>query len=439
MSYETKFENKDRLSSLEDAGTMFNLLGVSESIDDELRIFDSDPERGLYLVHYLSPGKAVRCIRGVIFQYYPDDRSPKMVCRSFPYTEEISYSDAVNNPKLMTENLTFDTENEYTEVTSAEEGTIIRMFYHDGDPFGEPRWFLSTHKKIDGSRSRWAGKPFGLMFSDVWPNWSAEADTLLNRSKCYVFLLSHPDNRLVCPIPKPSLKLVGIYEPDTTAAKLRHVPISLYFNVDNQQTLPFSLSTPMPVSSLKEFMSTASTLSWKETTGLLYTNFSTGVSFKVTPDLYDEYRGIRGNEPNLRLRYLQLESDSRHLLRELFPERTKFFDDIDKNVIMLTDYLVDLYRRRYVNCEYIRIPPEDYYIINRVHQNFIPGKSIAYNIDHQLSTSSPRQINAMINHMTLSKKCPEPDGGVPEKSKTPKRITFSDFTPSFRFRRGSAS
>ena len=200
-----KFYTKPRLSSLgSKAEKMFALLGVKASEDVHLRIFDSIDEGNVILVHYISLSPTVYHVRGVVI----DVVNERILCSSFPYTEEYTVvpPETTANPESL-QFLKASGKVSFSEdciVTKAYEGTILRLFSYKGT------WYLSTHKKLDGSKSRWAGPPFGMMFDSIWGK-DVPKESIFDPEKCYVLLMSHPDNKLVCDIRVPKLYVVASY------------------------------------------------------------------------------------------------------------------------------------------------------------------------------------------------------------------------------------
>ena len=143
------------------------LLGVSEADVGSVKAIDhlsDDSGRILYMLfHYMQPvAPTAATVRGVIVDVsHADPADARVVCISFPYTPTVNVdSDTVRS--LFTEG-----SDRIVSLSSAYEGTIIRAFYADalttgsgssvgtGGSSGTGRWLLSTHKRVDGSRSRW--------------------------------------------------------------------------------------------------------------------------------------------------------------------------------------------------------------------------------------------------------------------------------------------
>lgn len=361
-----KLRNKPKISDLgnKTAAIVFDLIGVSPEHDEHLRVLDEHRDANLVLVHYLTPLPEVSHVRGVII----DTKEAAVVAGSFPHTEEYSPS----SEKAAQIQVDKD-----TCVTVAYEGTILRMFRAST---GE--WFLATHKRIDGRQSRWSGPAFGESWNKLWGD-PRRYDAYLRSDLCYAFLLSEPANRLVCTMSEPQLYHVATFQGDDQYPPAASDYIQPHPNV--------ILSLPLDISTNEEMLARAKALDWKVHAGLLVAN-AQGM-FKLVPDQYAQMRNVRGNEPNLRMRYLQLLAEGREReLRDLFTEREMFFQSVDDQLRRLTDYLRALYETRYVRREFLRLPREEYYVLERVHRG-------DEDIEAVLRTSTPRQLNAMLKHL----------------------------------------
>ncbi len=423
-----RFLSKPKISDLEKAEMVYKLLEITpeDAKNAEIRILDEkkddnpslqgggsglSPRRGdnLILVHYLILTPKVHHIRGIVI----DIESEKIVATSFPYTDEISLEDLSeeylnldfddSDPSFQEDSLQESSLQEAQRrdptFTIAYEGTILRVYR------GGETWYMSTHKKIDGRRGRWSGPTFGEMFDDMWGK-NRKFEDYLNPKNCNVFLLSHKDNRLVCEIKESKLYHVGTFESEENGGMKRVSGklLKSHPNVVDQESLK--------ISSFKDLLETANKLDWRECTGLLVTSVSDNKlkCLKILPKKYTEQRDIRGGEPNLRLRYLQLrEKGEKEKIRKLYPEKLSFFNDVEKEIDGLTPYLGDIYIRRYRQGNYLRLPQEIYITLEKTRRNYNRKLTLEENIVEHLNTGTARQINAIIRCMRLTAK------GIPLK------------------------
>ncbi len=399
-----RFVEKPRISESypTKSSVIYKLLGVSAAGDSNLRILDEVEEDNLILVHYLEPTLETRHIRGVVI----DVEKEQIVAESFPYTEELLPSEE----KIKTVPLGTD-----CKVTKAFEGTILRVFRGRVSK----NWYLSTHRKINGRRSRWAGPPFGKLFDSLWgdsgsdPESETPMETYLTPGNCYVFLLSHPDNRLVCRISEPCIHHVQTFGPGkegqmaVTFTKL----LKPHPNVKSQVVLN--------IQTTEDLIKKTEELDWQECSGLLVTQYATLSAeekivscWKVIPESYQQRRCIRGNEPNFRFRYLQLNDlkwSSKGLgtqaqFRELFPEKKELFDMVDTHLENLPKFLMDFYNDRYKEGNFIYLPREIHFVLELTRSAYSPAMSLEENLKDNMESSDARQLNAMIRFMIEEQK-----------------------------------
>ncbi len=413
-----RFLSKPKLSDLFDAEkekAICKLIWVSNSDSEtNLRVFDQVEEDNLILLHYLKEVSSVYHVRGLVV----DTETLEIVGQSFPFTEELSPGDLggyQDSPKY-DKPIHGDVSDYY--ITHAYEGTILRFFQGRVTK----KWYLSTHKKINGRRSRWSGPMFGDIFDSFWQDPGSLGDGLDGRA-CYIFLISHPDNRLVCKIPSAKIMLLGystgnclysLINPDES------VPDPLEY-LKEQAIEPSTIEKreSFHVETLDDLKEKTEQLLWEDCTGLLLT-FWDNVKprlrcYKVVPDEYTKRRDLRGSEPNFRLRYLQLHAQGDDEdFRELFPEKEEFFDQIEKDMtIDLPRYLKQLYYERYTKKQFTRLPPEEHYVLEKTRKEYVPGRSIIANLRLTLNDCNPRQLNALIKYMYVSRKTGPTCGASP--------------------------
>ena len=381
-----RFIEKPKISDLyPECPVIYKLLRVTPEEDSNLRILDEIPKDNLILVHYLNPTPKTRHIRGIII----DVVNERIVAESFPYTEEmLPTSDLVSGIPL----------GDCQEITKAYEGTILRVFRG----IVTHEWYISTHRKINGRMSRWAGPPFGEMFDSLWG--SAKWEDHLSPNNCYVFLLSHNDNRLVCQIDEPCIHHVQTFhsiEDGSMVATFKGL-LKDHPNVKAQTVLSSIKSTEQLIKETEK-------LDWRDCSGLLVTQYEERpegrvitACWKVVPESYQEKRGIRGNEPNFRFRYLQLREESpprTSEIRELFPEKKELFDDVEKYITEVPQFLAEFYKERFENHNFIYLPKYIHHIITTTQKAYSPDLSLCDNLKENMETGDARRLNALIRYM----------------------------------------
>lgn len=326
-------------------------LGLSESQASSVKIFDE--RDGMFLLHFTSeePEKGLENLRGLVLQQ-TDSKDWSLpdyvqVCRSFPHTKDYEAGKPENLSKVTGKIL---------EAHWSEEGTVIRVFFANG------RWYISSHRLIDCTNRRWSSKRnFGDLFDDCIPR--DQLHNYLDRDLVYVFLLQHPENRIVTNFEAPSLLHVltlkkteeGLEE---TEAKVDHpnvhYPVKLETN-DVSELLALAENPP----------------DQKNGVILKVKNGEEDGYVKFVSQEYTRKRLIRGNEPNLSIRYLDLtrleDNGPAAELLEMFSENKPALLNQRQDVRNLKSYLNDIYRSRFVHKERHVVPRDEYLVVKHTY------------------------------------------------------------------------
>lgn len=390
--YNTILLSKRKISTLDPkvAIKIYNLLNINseQAENGAVRILDSNEELGLYLLHYINYIPAVAHIRGTIVQVTHDEDGnvyANIICQTFPYIEEFTEEDKDFD------NILEEIFNPQMRIYEGKEGTFIRVFKERMSGI----WFFSTHKRIDGVKSRWSGPRFSETFHQLWGDESV--DEYLYDDRVYVFLVSQPENRLVSKIPSPALRLVGEFKNDSNG---NCVLLEDTFAMKKVHPCVEILQSKT-VDTRAELYDYLVTMNHETHSGAVI--LSNGKYYRFSPSEYTRLRELRGNEPNLRLRYLTLKYDvadsSFREFTELFKEQQELFDAIETDVVKLRKYLADIYRERYIYRKFIRLPQQEHYVLETAKKYRNEKLSIIQNIHKVLQTSSAKQINGMIKRM----------------------------------------
>lgn len=405
MLYDTnfsRFESKPKISSLDCSDALFKLLNVSVEYDEHLRIFDT--YKNLVLLHYIKMIPEIYHIKGIII----DKEKLEVITPTFPHMPEYEISeieDLWGNKQII------DFDNSKAFVSG--EGTNIRIYHYDGE------WLFSTHKKINGRNSKWSGPKFGNLFDSIWGD--HDFNLVLNKNICYVFILSHVDHRLICSIPKSVLYHVGSFIKEDSNTIIGSITSNsntiIGSSTSNNWILTYDIKLNFNESIIYQepieppnkiwILEKVQSLNWEETSGVVMVTENPLRIIKILSPGYTDHRIIRGNEPNYRLRYLQLKfegitdnySEDQEKLRELYPEKNELFDKVEEDLKRLPEYLEKHYRERYVRRNFTILPPEIHFVLEYTRMKHNKNVSIIENIKNTLKMSNALQLNAMIRHM----------------------------------------
>ena len=193
------------------------------------------------------------------------------------------------------------------------EGTIIRMFYHDG------HWKTSTRRRLDAHNSYWGSNiSFGEMFDIAFANTSKEG---LDKELTYTFLLSsNSHNRLVCkPNPVP-LYFTGAFDKNGSYQISSNNTLE---GCEYTRNIYFTDENALRIAVFNVDIDTSQ--------GFIGFNTKTGEFIKIVNSKYNYKRSLRNNEPDIRARYLQTLCDPNlhRNFREHFYEHARLFRRLD--------------------------------------------------------------------------------------------------------------
>ena len=362
-----------------------------------IRMTDSNDAYGLQLFCYDQCDKfdsdKVKQSRGVVFS------GDTLVMKAFPYTEEIRQTDLE----------TYQSKFNLSECRFyySYEGMLIRMFY-----FGD-KWFISTHRKLDAFRSKWSSK---VSFGEIFVNClqkeyennesfvSALQDTpddlsllerfqkTLDTTKQYMFLLLNTeDNRIVC-IPDvngPEMYHVGTF--DSTSL----LPVDVDIHISKPREI---CNTP---SSLEEVYSHAQKLDYTRYQGIIMFT-PDNKQYKFLNSEYEYFFSVRGNEPSIKFRYLQVRTNPEYnrTLRNMYPSMCGAFDMYETYISNIAKSIFNSYVERFMKKKFVTVSQEEYIIVKACHswhhqdrkKNIVNLKLVL----QEINSSPPSLINKMI-------------------------------------------
>ena len=222
---------------------------------------------------------------------------------------------------------------------------------------------------MDAEKSKWASREsFGALFKKAVNNDSNlqtrfEGDEIydkfldsLNKEYVYLFLLNNnSENRIVCSAPHNSkIYYIGAYVENGD------------FNLD----VDINLEKPKEVSfkDVDEVINYVGENGFERIQGLII--FSPDKIFKILNQKYKEFFDIRGNEPSIKYRYLQVRMNSEQLnkLYYLYPKFGDSFDEYENLLYEAAKKINFYYIRRFIKKKYITVPKDEYNIMKLCHE-----------------------------------------------------------------------
>ena len=243
-------------------------------------------------MNYLKPHLEKNNVRGLFRSVILNDKK-EVVCYS--------------PPKSMTYEYFMETEmNDSVIGMEFIEGTMINVFWHDGS------WEYST-KSVLGCKNRFYNYPnaktFKVMFDEACEAAGLNIE-LLDKTKCYSFVLQHPENRIVIPYTKPQLYIIAAYTIKNNIVEL-HDPFKMHYWVCFENTrvcFPriFDLKEYDMSHLINTFACPHGNTSPYGSMGIVFYNTQTGNRTKLRNITYEKVRQLRGNQAKLEYQYLCL-------------------------------------------------------------------------------------------------------------------------------------
>ena len=154
-----------------------------------------------------------------------------------------------------------------------------------------------------------------------------------------VYVLQHPDNRIVIPFVEPRLFLVGVYSIHNK------FEVCAYDLPSGIASLPLVYGHGIPYAELAEKYASMSTP--YTCMGVVIYNKATGERTKLRNPVYEQVRKLRGNQPKLEYQYLCLRKEQKvDDFLKYYPESKKTCMDTRNRI---HEFTVNLYKN-YVSC-----------------------------------------------------------------------------------------
>lgn len=320
---------------------------------NSVKIVDSLNDLSIY--HYLdcdvNTDKETKKYRGVVM-----NNEGKTICRSFGFTPEIDETDE----ELMTSVVEqFLSEN--VRVLEAYEGTLLRVYFY------QDKWYISTCRKLDAFKSKWgSNKSFGELFEDcIEMSFEQFCKEQLDETKVYCYVLrTYNKNRIVCTgYELPNLFLVGTYDNgDFDNFNFEKCNVPSVYNISTMDEL-------------KEYMEKVES---SKSQGVILMN-EQGECVKVMKHEYVEAFKLRGNQPNILLRYIELqkEGDAKKVetFYNMYPEQKDLIVGFTEVIDDICYYVFRKYRNRFIRKQVSIVPSDLYYVIRELHDGYLKDRT----------------------------------------------------------------
>lgn len=217
-----------------------------------------------------------------------------------------------------------------------EDGTVIRLYFHNN------KWNTATTKCLDARNSFWSShKTFDELFWEVFdPLYLSTLDT-----KCtYIFILLHTENRIVARHKFNCLTFISCINNETGTISYKNI-----FKDSKNIKRPLIINDDP-----KKIVQNFRTYFKPQKRGILFKvkdpKTSAITTYKLDFEEYAVVKKIRGNVPQIRMRYLELlnDAESSKLLKYYFNESKFVFDFVEHSLVNLSKEIHQLYMDSHV-------------------------------------------------------------------------------------------
>jgi hypothetical protein len=231
------------------------------------------------------------------------------------------------------------------------EGTMINVFF---DPVVN-KWEIATRNTVGAESSFYKkahSKTFRDMFFEAADVCGLHLDDSLDTKYCYSFVLQHPENRIVVPFVRPMLYLVGVYEIEQDNAE--HITVQSH-PLTNFVHLNIALPAIYLFTTYAEAIERFGSMNTSyQVVGVILRNQKTGERTKIRNPVYEQVRGLRGNQPRLQYQYLCLRREGK--VRDFltyYPENKKELSVFRDQLHLFTNTLY----ANYISCYVTKTKP----------------------------------------------------------------------------------
>jgi hypothetical protein len=201
-------------------------------------------------------------------------------------------------------------------------------------------------------------------------------------------------NRIVCTAPRrPTIYHVGTF-------------------VDEKLTFNHYVDLPYPreqkFTSVRELVDTVRIIDPAGLQGIIIFA-SNNKQYKILNKEYQDLFNVRGNEPSIKFRYLQIRLDPQATdnLYCLYPDKAHVFDDYENIIYEIARHINKAYVDRYIKGQFVTVPKEEYSIMKICHEWHLENRKrnrISFQkIMEVINEQSPTFLNHMIRKAKTSK------------------------------------
>lgn len=272
--------------------------------------------------------------------------------KNYPFLKECrSIILEKNSNKIISQSLSFKDEEDifidkidWNEcvVEESVDGTLINLYYYND------KWNISTRGTLDANCFWNTTKTFYTLFNEAAEFQKLNYD-LLNKDFCYSFVLCHPESRNITKYSNPCLvhilsrNLVNLEESDEEIG-IRKPNIFKILNLNK-----------LNLHSYDELLESLNYLDYQIEGYMLYSR-DRKYRCKLRGKQHLELISIKGNEPFIEKRLIELKDEKNSRFLHYFPEYTEKNNKINEVFNLFTNSIYNYYIKTKIRKEYIDIP-----------------------------------------------------------------------------------
>jgi hypothetical protein len=125
------------------------------------------------------------------------------------------------------------------------------------------------------------------------------------------------------------------------------------------------------------------------------------ITMKIVHDDYSNMFNVRGNEPSLKYRYLQIRMDKANTEKffQLYPDHVPVFEDYENSIFEISKKIHRAYIERFIKKNFVTVPREEYMVVIDCHQWHIQCREKNKVTLEKVIAVLNRQPASNLNHM----------------------------------------
>jgi len=288
------------------------------------------------------------------------------------------------------------------------EASLLRVFFY------EDQWYLCTHKKLDAFRSRWSCRQtFGELFVEGLSHVLGleELYGVLDPSRVYCFLVrSNAENRIAnhaCPR-ESSVVYVGSF--------LRGAVLEGFDPEPPEPLRPLPRPTAVDgIADADALLARVLEIDPEEHQGVIAIHKTTKRQVKIFHPQYYEASQLRGNNPNLRFRFLELRRFPEKIdaLYLLYPRYALVFDQYEDILQNVARIIYRFYVSRYIRNQFVTLPREEFLVMKKCHDWFLldrkNNKVFSKKVFQVLIEEPPLHLYRIIKRFLMNQTMAQPE------------------------------